>query len=341
MRILLGSGGLRTPERVAFLQEQMRSFFGPVDYLLFVPFALADHDAYVTALHQRGFDAGYRIVGIHRVADPIATVREAPAIYVGGGNTFRLLAGLYARNLLEPIRQRVRAGMPYLGISAGTNVACPTIKTTNDMPITMPPSLDALGLVDFQVNAHYFNGDTFVKRGEEMVEHHGETRDDRLKEFHEMNATSVVGLWEGGALRIEQGRVMLAGSSARVFRKGLAAVDVEAGTDLAPLLAPPGPRIAYTVAVTFTDGELAEAWLAWLRGGHVAKVIQGGAVDAEVVELDATEGRAFEVRYHFPSREAFTRYEREYAAALREEGLRLFPSEKGVVYQRTIGVSKT
>ncbi len=340
MRILLGSGGYRTPERVAFLQQQMRSFFGPVEHLLFVPYALGDHDGYLDAMRTRGIDAGYRLVGVHRCADPAAAVREAPAIFVGGGNTFRLLAGLYAHNLLEPIRQRVRAGVPYLGISAGTNVACPTIKTTNDMPITLPPSLDALGLVDFQVNAHYFHGETFVKRGDEMVQHHGETRDERLAEFHQMNTTPVVGLWEAGTLRIEEGRVMLDGAPARVFRKGLASADMEPGADLAPLLAPAGPRVAYTVAATFSDAALAEAWLAWLRGGHLAKVIAGGATDAEVVELDAADGRAFEARYHFPSREAFARYEAEFAPALREEGLRLFPPEKGVVYRRTVGVAR-
>jgi dipeptidase E len=337
MRVLLGSGGFRTPERVAFLQEQMRAFYGAVDYLLFVPYALADHDGYIAALHERGIHAGYRIVPIHRCADPVAAVREAPAIFIGGGNTFRLLAGLYEENLLDMIRERVRAGMPYLGISAGTNVACPTIKTTNDMPIMSPPSLDALGLVDFQINPHYFHGDTFVKRGEKMIEHHGETRDDRLREFHEMNNTPVVGLWENGILRIEKGQIRLSGAQARVFRKGLPSVEVEPGADLAPLLTATGERIAYTVSATFTDRALADDWLAWLHGGHIAKVIAGGALDAEVIELDAQEGRAFEVRYHFASREAFVRYEKEHAPALREEGTRLFPSEKGVVYRRSLG----
>jgi dipeptidase E len=168
--------------------------------VLFIPYALADHDAYVRVIQERGLDAGYRIDGIHTHRDPIAAVGEAPALFVGGGNTFRLLAELYARGLLEPIQQRVREGMPYLGISAGCNVAGPTIKTTNDMPITWPPSLEALGLVGFQVNPHYFTGQTFVKRDDTYHEHFGETRDDRLREFHEMNATPVVGLWEAGTL---------------------------------------------------------------------------------------------------------------------------------------------
>jgi dipeptidase E len=127
--------------------------------------------------------------------------------------------------------------MPYLGISAGCNVACPTIKTTNDMPITQPPSLLALGLVPFQVNPHYFSGATWVKREDGFHEHFGETRDDRLREFHEMNETPVVGLWEAGLLRIEGEHVRLLGAPGRLFRKGREPVDVQPGTRLDELLA--------------------------------------------------------------------------------------------------------
>jgi dipeptidase E len=236
MRILLGSGGFRTPERVALLSAEMRSFFGDVERLLFVPHALADHDGYVRMLTEKGINAGYLLDGLHRHADPVRAVREAPALFVGGGNTFRLLAELYRLDLLEPIRVRVRAGIPYLGISAGCNVACPTIKTTNDMPITQPPSLAALGLVPFQVNPHYFTGTTWAKRDDSFHEHFGETRDDRLREFHEMNETPVVGLWEAGLLRIEARRVQLLGASARLFRKGSEPVDVEPGARLDELL---------------------------------------------------------------------------------------------------------
>jgi dipeptidase E len=237
MRVLLGSGGFRTPERVALLAAEMRSFFGPIGRLLFLPYALADHDGYVRALTEKGLGAGYALDGIHRHPDPVRAVREAAALFVGGGNTFRLLAELYRHGLLDPIRERVRAGLPYLGISAGCNVACPTIKTTNDMPIVQPPSLEALGLVPFQVNPHYFTGPMWVKRDDTFHEHYGETRDGRLREFHEMNDTPVVGLWEAGLLRVEDGRVRLLAAPARVFHKGREPADVAPGAELAELLA--------------------------------------------------------------------------------------------------------
>src|SRR5262249_50428305 len=129
-------------------------------------------------------------------------------------------------------RERIRAGMPYVGASAGSNVACPTIMTTNDMPIVQPPSFTALGLVPFQINAHYYIGNNWVKHGEEFVEHYGETRDDRLREFHEMNVTPVVGLFEGGSLLCDGQSVQLCDEPARVFRKGHDPIDVQPGADL-------------------------------------------------------------------------------------------------------------
>lgn len=334
MRVLLGSGGFRTPERIGFLRDQARAFFGPIGTLLFVPHAMKDHETYVAMMRERGLDAGYRLVGLHTCRDPVAAILEAEGVFVGGGNTFRLLAELYRMGLLEPIRRRVRAGMPYLGVSAGCNVACPTMKTTNDMPIIQPPSLDAMGLVPFQVNAHYFTGHHFVKQGEAFVEHHGETRDERLREFHEMNATPVVGLYEGGTLWCENGKVALAGAPARVFRQWLPPEDVGPGADLAALLAP-RPEVVYTVWITFSDAALAGEFLRWMREKHLADVLAAGALTAEVVELDG--GGTFEARYGFACRQAFAAYERDHAPRLRAEGLSLFPPEKGVQYRRTLG----
>lgn len=232
MQLLLGSGGFRTPERIALLAEHMRDHFGPIERVLFIPYALADHDKYVNTLVERGLHAGYTLDGIHRHADPRAAVRQAEAIYVGGGNSFRLLDRLQRLGLVEEIRARVRGGVPYLGISAGSNLACPTIKTTNDMPIVQPASLEALGLVRFQINPHYFTGQFFVRQGDAYVEHFGETRDERIREFHEENETPVLGLWEGGILRICNDTIHLAGAGARLFRRGMEAVDFATGSSL-------------------------------------------------------------------------------------------------------------
>lgn len=237
MKVLLGSGGFRTEERVQRISAAMRKHFGEIKKLLFVPYAMADHDGYVNAMNERALNAGYELDGIHRYADPVKAVEQAEGIYVGGGNTFRLLNDLYQYNLLEIIRVRVAGGMPYLGVSAGTNVACPTMQTTNDMPIVMPPSFAALGLVPFQVNAHYYNGETYVKassgEGDELTPHFGETRDQRLAEFHEMNTTPVIGLWEAGLLDItiegDYCEGELIGTPARIFLQGQPARDIEPG----------------------------------------------------------------------------------------------------------------
>lgn len=236
MHILLASGGFRTPDRIANLSAAIQNHFGADRLLLFIPYALADHDGYVRTVTERGLNAGYELDGIHRHADPVAAVQSADGIFVGGGNTFRLLTALHRLKLLDPIRDRVRGGMPYLGISAGCNVACPTIKTTNDMPIVQPPSLAALGLVPFQVNAHYYTGQNHVRHGDTFVEHFGETRDDRLREFHEENETPVVGLWEAGLLHCDGENVVLSGAPARVFRRGQPPVDVEPGAELKSLV---------------------------------------------------------------------------------------------------------
>lgn len=238
MRVLLGSGGFRSEERRANLHAEMRDFFGPsVEEIVFVPYALHDHDGYVAAMRNQGFDGGYHLRGIHEFPDPIKAIEEAQAVYVGGGNSFRLVDDMQRLGLMAPLRERVQNGMPYMGVSAGTNVACPTMMTTNDMPIVHPASFESLGIVPYQVNAHYFRGQTWVKEGEELIEHFGETRDDRIREFHERNATPVVGLYEGGFLRNEAGAVELKYTGAVLFRPGQAPENFEAGFDISDALA--------------------------------------------------------------------------------------------------------
>jgi dipeptidase E len=204
-------------------EGMIRTFLGPdVRDVLFVPYAAvrASFDAFTGTVRERFAALGYRLHSVHEADDPVAAVRRAEAIAVGGGNTFHLLARLYETNLLEAIRTRARAGMPYMGWSAGSNVACPTIRTTNDMPIVEPPSFAALGLVPFQINPHYTDA--------QIPQHSGETRAERLVEFIEANpGMPVVGLREGTALRVTGGTLALLGDTpARVFMHGREPFDV-------------------------------------------------------------------------------------------------------------------
>ena len=211
-------------------ESEIRSFLGDVNRVLFVPYALFDRDKYAATAQARFQKMGYELTSIHTAADPVAAVDETEAIFIGGGNTFRLLKTLYDLDLIKPIRNRVSNGMPYIGSSAGSNIAAPTIKTTNDMPIVQPPSFNALNLVSFQINPHYLDPDPNSK-------HMGETREERIVQFLEENDTPVVGLREGAMLRIENGKTILLGSTgARIFRKGVEPIEISSGTRLDELV---------------------------------------------------------------------------------------------------------
>lgn len=161
------------------------------------------------------------------------TVERTDAFFIGGGNTFRLLKALQDLRLIDPIRRRVNSGIPYIGSSAGSNVAGPTIKTTKDMPIVQPCSFDALGLVPFQISPHYLDPDP-------TSTHMGETQEERILQCLEENETPVVGLREGAWLLIEDGSVTLKGSSgARIFRRHRAPIEVTPGSDIAELVGAP------------------------------------------------------------------------------------------------------
>jgi dipeptidase E len=187
----------------------------------FVPFALQNHDAYTTKVRERLAKMDVEVVQVRGRAE----IESAEAIFIGGGNTFRLLKRLYDDGLMEPIRDRVRNhGVPYIGSSAGTNVATLSIRTTNDMPIVYPPSFDALGFVPFQINPHYLDPDP-------NSTHKGETREERIREFLEENDTPVVGLREGAMLRVEDGEITLVGDKpARIFRRGVEPVELRPGS---------------------------------------------------------------------------------------------------------------
>ncbi|PSN48096.1 Alpha-aspartyl dipeptidase [Blattella germanica] len=196
-----------------------------VSRILFVPYALRDHNKYTKTIQ------GYEIESIHKVENPVEAVKEAQAFYVGGGNTFQLLKALYDNGLVEPIRQRVlEDGVPYIGSSAGSNVATISICTTNDMPIVYPPSFSALGLVPFNINPHYLDVNPET--------HMGETREERINQYHEISGVPpVIGLREGSFLRIIGDKLMLQGlRAARIFVPGKQPEEFESGSDLSKFL---------------------------------------------------------------------------------------------------------
>jgi dipeptidase E len=217
---LYGSGYLDHAEL------EIRDFLGSIGEVLFIPFALYDRDAYASTARERFQRMGYSLESIHTTADKQRAVNDAEAIFIGGGNTFRLLKALYDADVLQTIRQRVAEGTPYIGSSAGSNVAGPTIKTTKDMPIVQPPSFDALGLVPFQISPHFLDPDP-------NSTHMGETQEERILQFLEENDTPVAGLREGAMVRVENESTVLKGTSgARIFRKGHDPVEAKPGEKL-------------------------------------------------------------------------------------------------------------
>ena len=215
---VFGSGYLE------YAGPELRDFLHGVGRVLFVPFALHDHEANARKVHARFGSLGYEVESLHAAGDMQRAIRDAEVIFIGGGNTFRLLKALYDFDLIDVIRARVGEGMPYMGSSAGSNVAAPTIRTTNDMPIVEPSSFEALALVPFQINPHYLDPDPGST-------HMGETREERIVQFHEENETPVIGLREGAMLRIENGSCELRGiKGARLFRRGAQPVELLPGS---------------------------------------------------------------------------------------------------------------
>ncbi len=228
--LLISSSAVHGTPYLSHAAEALKERLAGVKTILFLPFALKDHDAYAAKVRAAFEGMGFGLESLHEAADPVAAIEKAEAIFTGGGNTFRLLDRAQRLKLIAPIRARVAAGMPYTGASAGTNLACPTLRTTNDMPIVEPASFNALGLISFQINPHYLDPDP-------ASTHKGETREERLAQYHEENELPVVGLREGSYLWVDGERVTLKGSRpARIFRRDETPVEVEAGSELSGLL---------------------------------------------------------------------------------------------------------
>jgi dipeptidase E len=234
MRLLLISNSTNQGEAyLDYPKKNIKAFLGqkPVK-ALFLPYAAVtfSFDDYETKVSERFREIGHDIESIHRFKDPLAAVNSASAIVVGGGNTWQLLKMIRDEKLTDLIRKKVLAGIPYIGWSAGSNVACPTIRTTNDMPITEPDSFESFNLVPFQINPHYLDANP--------TGHAGETREQRIEEFIEINKEiTVVGLREGTMLLIEEEKIKLFGQrKARIFRNGSSPVELGPEDDLSFLL---------------------------------------------------------------------------------------------------------
>ncbi len=214
-------------------KHEMKKFLGekPVK-ALFIPYAAVtfSFDLYVEKVQERFAEIGHSVVGIHTFDDPVAAVHQAEAIVVGGGNTWQLVRMMHDNHLMNPIREKVVAGTPYIGWSAGSNVACPTLRTTNDMPIIDPKGFDTMNMVPFQINPHYLDANPDG--------HAGETREQRIQEFLEINPNCyVVGLREGTMLLREEQSLRLIGSrTARIFKKGKDPVELTDKDDFSFLL---------------------------------------------------------------------------------------------------------
>lgn len=221
--LLLSSSRVHGGGYLDHAEREIRGFLKGASRVLFVPYALHDRDGYAAVARQRFEAMGFALDSIHEFENPKEAVENAEAIYIGGGNTFRLLDTLYYYELLPWIRERVRTGMRYMGISAGSNLAGPTIKTTNDMPIVQPPSFESLGLLPFQINPHYVDPDP-------NSTHMGETREQRLREYLEENDVPVVAIREAAMIRAEGDVITLEGNAgARVFRRGREPYEIEPG----------------------------------------------------------------------------------------------------------------
>ena len=233
MRLLLISNSTNAGE--AYLEhplDQIKTFLGSTRVkALFVPYAgvTISFDDYTSRVSERFQEIGHAITSVHEVDDPVLAVKQAEAIVVGGGNTFHLAKLMQEQGLIDAIREKVLAGTPYIGWSAGSNMACPSIRTTNDMPVVEPVSFQALNLVPFQINPHYLDANP--------EGHAGETREMRIEEFLEANpGMFVVGLREGTMFLVEKESMQLLGPRpARIFKKDNNPQEIEPGADFSLL----------------------------------------------------------------------------------------------------------
>lgn len=216
-------------EYLDYLTNEMTELFKDTDEVIFIPYARPggiSHDEYTEKAATAFQKIGKKLVGLHTFDNPSEALKNAKGAFTGGGNTFVLVSALYRLELMQPLREAIFNGLPYLGTSAGSNICGVSMQTTNDMPIVYPPSFKTLGVIPYNLNPHFLDPEPNSK-------HMGETRETRIAEFHTQNTVPVIGLREGSWLRVNGKEVILKGKlNARLFEQGKEPYEIESGTIL-------------------------------------------------------------------------------------------------------------
>ena len=227
--ILASTSTIHGGNYLEYLLPTLEIHFKECDDILFIPYARPggiSHDDYTTTVRSAFAKINKNIKGIHEYENPIEAVENACGIFTGGGNTFLLVSKLYEKKIMSVLKKIIENGIPYLGTSAGSNIAGLTMQTTNDMPIIYPPSFNTLGVIPFNLNPHYVDSNEHSK-------HMGETRETRLNEFHSFNNIPVIGLREGSWLEVKGGKIILKGKlTGRLFKPNESPEELDPETDL-------------------------------------------------------------------------------------------------------------
>ena len=219
MRVLLGSGGIGTEERTALFRSLLIGHFEGCERIVFIPLATGNHEDRASRMRDLlGLDES-RLVLIDQT-DAETQISTSDGIYMGGGNSFLLVHELHRLAILDVIRGAVLGGVPYVGVSAGSNVACPTMMTTNDMPILLPETFDSLGIVPFQINPHYYPGKITFHHEGAAHSHYGESRAQRISEYHVLHDIPVLGMWEGSYITWDGQEGRLIGNAVAFYPDG-------------------------------------------------------------------------------------------------------------------------
>ena len=227
--LLASTSALFGEKYLAYLKPFIADLFTEVNEIVFIPYARPggiSHDDYTRQAAEAFATLSITVKGLHIFRDPIAALQDAGGFFTGGGNTFLLVKQLHDQGLMNPLKEAVEKGTPYLGTSAGSNIGGVNMQTTNDMPIVYPPNFGTMGLVPFNLNAHYLDPNPQLK-------HNGETRETRIKEFHIQNTIPVVGLREGSWIRVKSDIITTEGTfDSRIFEQGKPPYEISPGSIL-------------------------------------------------------------------------------------------------------------